>query len=181
MTARRNQDAFSLVEVTLAIGVIAFAMLAIIGLVPVGQQAAREAIDDTKASLIEQDMFERVRAAAASSATFITPTTIYPDPPAGPNYYYTSDGTFFSDRNGFAAATNKAQQNNWPLATYGATIVIGNGFANPLPNISGTSLKPVTVSLGYPIDTNGKVVGATVNGVQPNSARKTFTFYVRKP
>lgn len=181
MIATRQDWAFSLIEVTLAIGIIGFALIAILGLVPIGQNAARDAADDTRGSLIEQDVFARVRASIDSAATFTTPTTVFPSPPSGPNFYYTNDGVFFSDRAGLLAAVTLAKASNRPLPNYGVTVIVGSSFATALPNVTNATLKPVTATLGYPIDGVGNVIGPTINGVQANAARKTFTFYLRKP
>lgn len=172
--------AFSLVEVTLAIGVIGFALIAILGLIPVAQNSAREAADDTKLGSIQQDVYGRVRAAVSAATVFANPSTVFPNPPTSPSFYYTNDGVFFSDAANLTTALTTAKQNGDPLPNYAATVVIGAAFANPLPNVNASDLKPVTVKLGWPLDSNGNVVGPMVGGVQPNAARKTFAFYIRK-
>jgi uncharacterized protein (TIGR02598 family) len=171
---------FSLVEITVAIGIIGFALIAILGLIPVAQNSAREAADDTKLVLIQQDIYNRVRAALSSATVFANASTVFPNPPTSPNFYYTNDGIFFSDSANLTTALTTAKQNGEPLPNYAATVVIGAGFANPLPNVNATYLKPVTVKLGWPLDSNGSVVGPMVGGVQPNAARKKFGFYIRK-
>lgn len=181
MMTSNHRNAFSLVEVAVAIGVIGFALLAIIGLVPVGQTAARDAADDTKTSLIEQDVFERVRASLHSPSVFSTPATLFPNPAISPSYYYTADGLFFSDHANLVTAINAARQNNRPLPNYAVTVLVGAGFANALPNVTAANLKPVSVTIGYPLDSNGNIIGPTVNGIQSNATRKAFAFYVRKP
>jgi len=45
-------SAFSLVEVVLAMGIISFGLLAVIGLMPVGLNTMRDAMDDTAEALI---------------------------------------------------------------------------------------------------------------------------------
>ena len=49
-----NDDAFSLVEVVLAIGIVAFAFVAILGLLPVGMTTFRQAMDTATGSQIIQ-------------------------------------------------------------------------------------------------------------------------------
>ncbi|MEY2480538.1 MAG: hypothetical protein QOI04_1465 [Verrucomicrobiota bacterium] len=66
MTKIQRQSGFSLVEVTLAIGIIGFALLAIFGLIPVGLKSSRDAVDDTKTSLMAQDIFNRVKSEVAT-------------------------------------------------------------------------------------------------------------------
>ena len=51
---KKRQAAFSLVEVTLAIGVVAFAFIGVFGLIPTGLNTFRQAIDTSVGSQIEQ-------------------------------------------------------------------------------------------------------------------------------
>ena len=177
----RNRAGFSLVEVTLAIGVVAFALIAILGLIPVAQDSARQAVNDTKTSLIGQDVFVRVRSSLNSASTFANPSTVFPNPPVGPSYYYTNEGTFFSDAANLSATLNAANLNGEPLPNYAVTVVVGAAFANPVPNVNNTHLKPVVVKIGWPLDSNAIILGPTIAGIQPNAERKTLTFFVRNP
>ena len=163
----RRQGAFSLVEVTLSIGIIAFALVAILGLVPIAQRSGRDAIDDTKFSLIEQDVFTRVRATVNTSAQFTTP-------PSPLIYYYTNDGVFFADNSSLSTAITSANANHTSLPNFAASVAFGANFANALPNVDNNYLKPVTASVGWPLDSTGAVIGT-------NAARKTCTFYIRRP
>lgn len=52
----RPQNAFSLVEVTLAIGVVSFALLSLLGLVPMGLMAVRESAQQVACSHIVQKL-----------------------------------------------------------------------------------------------------------------------------
>jgi len=54
----RNGSGFSLVEVVLAVGVVAFAFVAIMGLIPAGMQQFRQAIDTQVGSQIAQRLIE---------------------------------------------------------------------------------------------------------------------------
>jgi uncharacterized protein (TIGR02598 family) len=58
---RNRREGFSLVEVTLALAVIAIGLIAIIGLLPHGLQASRDAADNTIAATIAQDIFSEIR------------------------------------------------------------------------------------------------------------------------
>src|ERR1039457_6141659 len=84
----QKQYAFSLVEVTLSIGIIAFALLSIFALIPVGMNSGREAIDATHTSLIAQDLQNRVKS-SITSTTFSSTS----DVPLGP-WFYNRDGVF---------------------------------------------------------------------------------------
>src|SRR5438477_10130036 len=78
--------AFSLVEVTLALGVAAFCLIAVFGLVPIGIQTNRNATSQTAATNIIAAVVADLRAtpnASTTSAqfgiTFGTNTTLYFD------------------------------------------------------------------------------------------------------
>ncbi len=54
---RHRQSAFSLVEVVLALGVISFAIVAILGVIPIGLATSHSAQDETRAPQIAQNVF----------------------------------------------------------------------------------------------------------------------------
>lgn len=58
---RKRAAAFSLVETTLAIGVVAFALVAMLGMVPVGLSSFREAMDASTSSRILQRVSSELR------------------------------------------------------------------------------------------------------------------------
>ena len=81
-----NVGAFSLVEVTLALGVAAFCLLAVFGLVPVGVQTNRNATSQTAATniiaLVVADLRATPKTAPKSQLfciTFGSPRTLYFD------------------------------------------------------------------------------------------------------
>lgn len=59
--ARRRQSGFSLVEVVLAVGVISFAFVAIMGLIPAGLQQFRQATDNSVCAQIAQRIIEEAQ------------------------------------------------------------------------------------------------------------------------
>lgn len=64
-------EAFSLVEVTIAIGIFAFVIVGILGLLPAGLRLRAEAAADTRAVLITEELLASVRASSnLSSVTF---------------------------------------------------------------------------------------------------------------
>src|SRR2546423_12328016 len=63
-----SRRAFSLVEVVLALGVISFALLAIIGLFPTALQSGRASIQETRANHLAQQIFSTLRSQAFSAA-----------------------------------------------------------------------------------------------------------------
>lgn len=79
----RKRSAFSLVEVTLAIGVMAFALLAIFGLLPTGMGVFRQALDTSVSSQIIQRVLNDARETDfayliqdASNQTITAPTGV---------------------------------------------------------------------------------------------------------
>lgn len=80
---------FSLVEVMIAMGVVAVGLIAIIGLIPQGIQASRSAADNTLAATIVHDTFNQMRLLAFTTTTWPPswPATLYPDS------YYDAAGT----------------------------------------------------------------------------------------
>src|SRR5437773_7001985 len=65
----RRLHAFSLVEVTLALGVAAFCLIAVFGLVPVGVQTNRNATSQTAATNILSSVVSDIRASPKGGAS----------------------------------------------------------------------------------------------------------------
>jgi len=150
----RTRDAFSLIEVTIALGVVAFALVAILGLVPVALRSAREATDDTRSSLIAQDVATRARALFSSSSA-LSPST---------NWWYDNEGRFI-DQSAGANFTN---------ALYRVSVVSGDLASYPT-NVSNTALRGVKVAIGWPVDTgSGSVIAPAVN-----AEKAIFPIYLR--
>src|SRR5437870_544450 len=73
-------NGFSLVEVVLAVGVIAFAIVAILGVVPVGLNTSHSAQDETRAAQIAQDILTSISSQAQTrfpKATIAQPTSSF--------------------------------------------------------------------------------------------------------
>jgi type II secretory pathway pseudopilin PulG len=74
-TARKNlsssrPEAFSLVEVTIAIGIFAFVVVGVMGLLPAGMRMRAESAAETRGVLISEELFAAVR--ASPSVTNVT-------------------------------------------------------------------------------------------------------------
>lgn len=81
---RRTRRAFSLVEVTLALGIAAFCLIAVFGLMPIGVQTNRNATSQTAATNIIASVIADMRATTSSTSrqygiTFGTAKTLYFD------------------------------------------------------------------------------------------------------
>lgn len=150
--------AFSLVEVTLAIGVIGFALIAVFGLVPVGLKSGRESVDATRLSMVGADVESRIRASvipadfpAAASPAVRTITL-----------FYDKDGLWFDH-----------VDLGYGRGFYRVDATIGASWANPIPNVDEHYLRPVSVALAWPVD--------LVSGNPIGNNKQSFAFYLRKP
>jgi uncharacterized protein (TIGR02598 family) len=82
----RGKDGFSLVEVTLALGIATFCLIAVFGIIPVGVHTNRNATSQTAATNLMAAVVADLRATPTSSTTsaqfgitFGTNTTLYFD------------------------------------------------------------------------------------------------------
>ena len=82
----RNRDGFSLVEVTLALGIASFCLIAVLGLMPVGIQTNRNATCQTAATNLMATVVADLRATPKTvstssqfTITFGTNSTLYFD------------------------------------------------------------------------------------------------------
>ena len=62
ITSPQNRCAFSLVEVTLALGIAAFCLLAIFGLLPIGLNSNQSSIEQTAAASLTRGIISELRA-----------------------------------------------------------------------------------------------------------------------
>lgn len=100
----RQESAFSLIEIALALGVVAFALVAILGMVPVAVDAASESRLETRATFIARSMIETLRAGARAEGLIeVTPEEFRPEAfPVGTDsttlyLAYDNDGKMISE------------------------------------------------------------------------------------
>jgi uncharacterized protein (TIGR02598 family) len=123
---KRSTSAFSLVEVTLALGIAAFCLIAVFGLMPVGVQTNRNATSQTAATGIVASVIADMRATPRSATTsaqyaieFGTAKTLYFDGAGqfttslGANSRYRVSITFPSSPSGLSYADVNI---TWPAA-----------------------------------------------------------------
>lgn len=67
--------AFSLVEVVIALGIVSFAVLAIVGMMPMALKSAQESMRETDATLIAQRIFAELKTGGGVNRTI----TVAPD------------------------------------------------------------------------------------------------------
>ena len=94
--AESNSPGFSLVEVVLALAVVAFAFVAILGLIPAGMNTFRQAINISVCSQIGQKVIADAFQADFDTLMTPPPPAIATTPPTafqGPVRYYDEEGT----------------------------------------------------------------------------------------
>lgn len=83
---RDRSSGFSLVEVVLALGVVSFAIVAILGVLPIGLQSGRSAQDETRASQVAQNIFASI--ASQSQSTYPNAVILQTVSPSVPAFSY---------------------------------------------------------------------------------------------
>jgi uncharacterized protein (TIGR02598 family) len=156
---RDEAKGFSLVEVTLALGVIVFALVALIGMVGVGLSTSKDSVADTRTSAIASRVFEKAGAELATSASFASPSS--PWQGNFRDYWFDDQGTETS------VAAAKAYRAR-------VTLVAPLG-ANQPTGVSANSLKALTIEVAWPV-VNGALITNT-NSVQ----KRSFSLLLRNP
>src|ERR1700722_5171885 len=77
-TARWNRRGFSLVEITVALGIVSFALVAILALLPVGLGSARDSHEEAFAAQVLKSICCSVQNAAHTTALPLTYTALAP-------------------------------------------------------------------------------------------------------
>lgn len=83
---RKGKAGFTLVEVTLALAIIATGLIAIISLIPIGQQAARRSTEHTVTAVILEDVHNQLEGAVLREGEL----------PSSP-FFYDQQGVFIPD------------------------------------------------------------------------------------
>lgn len=72
----RKKTAFSLVEIVLALGIISFALVGIMGLFPVAMKSAQESQRETRAAQIAMQIFNDLRGTPGTNSLIATSTNL---------------------------------------------------------------------------------------------------------
>ncbi|MCX6901672.1 MAG: hypothetical protein NT105_23580 [Verrucomicrobia bacterium] len=139
-----SSSGFSLVEVMLAVGIVAFAVVGVLTAFPVGIEAARDSRDENTAALIADNIFTRLR-----SQPFGGPV-VWPEVPmkkqaAGFKADYTGwtpiANMFYFARDGRPANADTTADGKAPASSYksdegyfGIRVYVNNDPYNPLTN-----------------------------------------------
>ena len=140
---KNRRSAFSLVEVVLALGVISFAIVAILGVIPVGLATGHSAQDETRAPQIAQTILASFAAQASTQFTNLqlpvsgnNSVTFNLASSTNQTLYAGNEGQLLSTLNG-ATYIVTIITNSSPVTTGGTAF--DSGYANQ-----------VTVSVGWP-------------------------------
>lgn len=155
---RASSRGFSLVEVMISVGIVAFAVVGILTAFPVGIEAARDSRDENTASMIADDLFTRMRSQAFGGSTIIGGNSfVWPEVPwkkqtAGLKTDYTgwtpTGSMFYYARDGRPANADSTADGRPPTANsqykgdegyFGIRVYVNNDPYNP-PS-SNTQLK----------------------------------------
>ena len=152
----RGTAAFSLVEITLALGVAAFCLIAVLGMLPVGLKTQQASVQQTTANSIISQIFTDLRADLR-----LPPGQVSHEDESGFNLHghwanlYTPDTLYFTQEGKQTGSVNGSPPAD---AVFRATITY-----NQLPPTQTTSLANITVSWPAQVDpTTGGVPAGSV-------------------
>ena len=155
-TNDRATSAFSLVEVAVAVAVIAIGLLVVIGLFPQGLQSARDAADNTLSATIAQNLFGQLRNGDFTIYICTDPSDLgYPIHCNSPTYQLTVNfnsapwsQSFYFDQEGLLTNGLAAY---YQVNLQWATEVLGNP---DLMLVQATVVWPAYYASPTPINTN---------------------------
>jgi len=135
-----SRSAFSLVEVALAVGIVSFAMLGVLGTLSVGLQSVRDSITETAKANIAGHLrgeLQRIPFSTNIQESDYTINTL-----SGKTYFYSRDGLL--------------TEGNDPRAYYKAVFAVTNAgvvsaSANSSASFQPESARNVTVTLRFPV------------------------------
>jgi uncharacterized protein (TIGR02598 family) len=142
---RSSASGFSLVEITLALGVAAFALLAILGLIPVGLNSNQTSIEQSTAtniaSAISADFRQVPSAPAIAANASLKATSSLYNIDVSQNYTSTSPKVFYLDQGGGPFPPPSAPGST---SRYKVSITLTQPTTNPRAATVGT------ITVGWP-------------------------------
>ena len=156
----KQPNAFSLVEVAISVGIIGFALIAILGLLPIGLHLSKKAVDDTREIFIVQD--------AASRAQSLLEITASTNNSPTATWWYDDQGRYLGT--------------NYATALYRADLTVGSLDSsspvltqNPAP-VNANLLRAGSIIVTSPVNpATGKVMAST------NSSTAVYPICLRSP
>ena len=127
---RRPHTGFSLVEVVIALGIVSFAVLAIVGMLPMALKSAQESMRETDATLIAQRIFAELKTGSGANRTLTISPKGIPQPLAlsansTNNLAFTQDGM----PQAFLSSTNSPQDAFYDFYAQ-ISVLTNTGIAN---------------------------------------------------
>lgn len=125
-----RQSAFSLVEVVLALGVISFAIVAILGVIPTGLQTSHSSQDETRAGQLAQAILSSMASQAQTQFSNIQLQTN--DGSTAPTFDLTTTTTttVYADNDGKLSANSAGAVYAINVTTNGSPAGFDAGYAN---------------------------------------------------
>lgn len=158
-----RSSGFSLIEVVLALGVIAFALVGIMGLFPVAMKSAQESQRETRAAQIARQIFDDLQSLPGTNTALVRGMSItnVADRITGINLANGSTNILGYDDQGNGLTANiPASQFDDPI---GGTNISYVAKVEILPNSSPSRISRVQVNIEVP-------------AFAPSSGRSKFTF-----
>lgn len=146
-------NSFSLVEMTLALGIFSFAIISVIGLMTVGLKASQESKEETLTATIAKNLSMKVQAHLYTNGVVA---------PSATNTFQPGTLTYYYDRFGLETTAVGDPQ-------YQANVTISAPAPNLLNNISSRHLLGVKVDVGWPY----------AGGTPPNT--NSYTYLIARP
>jgi uncharacterized protein (TIGR02598 family) len=133
---------FSLVEVSIALGIVAFALVGIMALFPAAMRSARESQQETRATFIAKQIFADFAASASPTNTFIATGTNLANPAHRISPFslatnstnailYDEDGNPIDSLTPAAAFETNVPLGTWPEAVYATRISVSTNNLPP--------------------------------------------------
>jgi len=142
----RGRRAFSLIEIILAVAVIAFALTAILGMFPVAVGAATDSQRETQAALIARSIFDQLQARPETPTRYFTFDTNSSDPGKLEQFKVQLNGTnTYTDKDGIPALDSDGKPLTGGASDPGMAYTV-NIAVDPLPAPSD-KLSQVTVTV----------------------------------
>ncbi|MGZ4982478.1 MAG: type IV pilus modification PilV family protein [Chthoniobacterales bacterium] len=131
----RRDGAFSLVEVVLALGVIGFAVLAILGVIPIGLNASHSAQDETRAAQVATTVFSSFASQAPNNFTNVKVPLPGNNPPALDLSSSTTSptspaATIYANNDGVISQSASGAIYSVAIATNSSPLGFDPGYAN---------------------------------------------------
>lgn len=125
----RDRSGFSLIEVVVALGVVAFAIVAILGLVPTGLQTSRNSQNDSRAAQIAQAVFASLASQAPRQFSNIS-LPLDDNSPVSFDLSQSETKSFYADNDGKLVGTVASAAYEITAATNKSPTGFDQGYAN---------------------------------------------------